>query len=88
MVNRTEILKFLNSNPACHLATAEGAQPRVRGVLIYRADQSGILFQTASSKDLYKQLRQNPDVELCFNNTDNSKQIRVRGKAELIEDQN
>jgi len=86
-MNKAQILEFLNSNPECHLATVEGARPRVRGVFIYRADQNGILFQTASFKDLYKQLQQNSNVELCFNSTDNSKQIRVSGKAALIEDQ-
>ena len=83
MMNKTEILDFLNSNPACHLATIDGDGPRVRGMLMYRADENGILFHTGNFKDLCKQLQQNPNVELCFNSS--SKQIRVSGKAEFIE---
>jgi uncharacterized pyridoxamine 5'-phosphate oxidase family protein len=32
-MNREEILQFISTNPACHLATMEGNQPRVRGSL-------------------------------------------------------
>lgn len=86
MMNKAEILDFLNSNPVCHLATIDGDQPRVRGMLMYRADENGILFHTGSFKDLYKQMQQNPNVELCFSSADSSKQVRVSGKAEFIED--
>jgi uncharacterized pyridoxamine 5'-phosphate oxidase family protein len=86
-MTKTEIIQFLNSNPACHLATADGNQPRVRGMLIYRADEQGILLHTGTPKDLYKQLMANPRVELCFNNFKDNVQVRVSGKAELVEDQ-
>jgi uncharacterized pyridoxamine 5'-phosphate oxidase family protein len=33
-------------------------------------------------------MQQNPNVELCFSSADSSKQVRVSGKAEFIEDQN
>ncbi|GLI53541.1 pyridoxamine 5'-phosphate oxidase family protein [Thermodesulfovibrio yellowstonii] len=86
-MNKTEILKFINSNPVCHLATLDGDQPRVRAMLIYRADENGILLQTWSFKNVFKQLQQNPNVELCFNSSDGSIQIRVSGKAKLVENQ-
>lgn len=66
-MNKEEILDFIKSNPACHLATVDGDQPRVRGMLMYRADENGILFHTGNFKDLYKNLQNNPNVELCFN---------------------
>ena len=81
MMNKVEILDFLNSNPVCHLATIDGDQPRVRGMLMYRADENGILFHTGSFKDLYKQMQQNPNVELCFSSADSSKQVRVSGEV-------
>jgi pyridoxamine 5'-phosphate oxidase len=77
----------MNANPACHLATADGNQPRVRGMMIYRADEQGILLHTGTPKDLYKQMMANPLVELCFNNLKDNVQVRVSGNAELVEDQ-
>ncbi|HAK87998.1 MAG TPA: pyridoxamine 5'-phosphate oxidase [Nitrospiraceae bacterium] len=87
-MNKTEILEFLNANPVFHMATIEGDKPRVRGMLMYRADENGILFHTGKVKDLHKQLTENPLVELSFNNGsfENLIQIRVSGVVELTED--
>lgn len=85
-MDKQEIVKFLNSNPVCRLATLEGDQPRVRGMMMYRVDDAGILFHTGP-KDLLRQLILNPKVEICFNNADSSRQVRVTGIAELVEDE-
>ncbi len=87
-MNKAEILTFLNANPVFHLATLDGDKPRVRGMLLYRADEKGIFFHTGKMRDLYKQLTANPHVELSFNNgsTENLIQVRISGIVELIED--
>jgi len=85
-MNKAEILAFLNANPDCHLATVEGNKPHVRGMGIYRADENGIIFQTENIKDLYKQLSENPNVELCFNNYKDGIQVRVSGTVEPVGD--
>jgi uncharacterized pyridoxamine 5'-phosphate oxidase family protein len=85
-MTKEEIIVFMNANPACHIATVENDQPRVRGVLLFKADEKGIIFHTAKFKDLHKQLIKNPDVEMCFNNFISNTQVRVRGKARLIDD--
>ena len=87
-MNKAEILVFLNANPVFHLATLDGDKPRVRGMLLYRADEKGILFHTGKMRDLYKQLTANPHVELSFNNgsDENLIQIRISGTVELVED--
>ena len=87
-MNKNEILSFLNANPVFHLATAEGNKPHVRGLLLYRADEKGIVFHTGKMKDLHKQLTANPNVEMSFNNGkfDDLIQIRVSGAVELVED--
>lgn len=41
-MNEKEMYALMNSNPAFHLATVEGDQPRVRGMLLFRADENGI----------------------------------------------
>lgn len=86
-MNKKEILDFLNTNPIFHLATVEGNKPRVRGMMMYRADENGIIFHTGKMKDLHKQLTANPNVEMCFsnNNFENLIQIRVSGTVELVE---
>jgi pyridoxamine 5'-phosphate oxidase len=87
-MNKSEILQFLNTNPVFHMATAEGNTPHVRGLLLYKADDNGIMFHTGKMKDLHKQLTANPNVEMCFNNGnfENLVQIRVSGSVELVED--
>ena len=85
-MTKTEILEFINANPTCYLATSENNKPRVRGMRMYRADGKGIIFQTSNVKDLYKQLKENPQVELCFFNNEKNIQIRVSGKATFVDD--
>ena len=85
-MNRNEMLQFMNANPVCCLATVENGQPRVRGMLMYRADEQGILFHTASFKDLYRQVQENPLVEVCFISPDGSVQVRVSGRIESGDD--
>lgn len=80
-----EMLKLINENPVFHLATADGDQPRVRGMLLYRADENGIIFHTASTKDVFAQLKQNPKAEMCF--SCNGVQIRVTGVIEQVFDE-
>ena len=53
----------------------EGKQPRVRGMMMYRADASGLIFHTGNYKALAQQLAANQQVEVCFNSQDT--QVRV-----------
>ena len=85
-MTKAEIFTFLNKNLACHLATSEGNKPHVRGIRIYQASEDGIILQTTKIKDLHKQLSENPEVELCFNNYADNVQVRVSGRLERIED--
>lgn len=84
MKTKTEILEFLQSNPVFSLATVENGKPRVRMILLFRADERGIIFHTGKLKDLYKQLQENPEAELCFYSPKTGLQVRVSGT--LIED--
>jgi uncharacterized pyridoxamine 5'-phosphate oxidase family protein len=85
-MNKSEILEFINANPECCLATTQDGVPHVRWILLYRADENGIIFQTGKMKDLYKQLSANPNVEIVFFNKEEFKQVFVNGTVELIED--
>jgi pyridoxamine 5'-phosphate oxidase len=85
-MNKSEILEFLNANPTCYLATVEGKQPRVRAIGMFRADEKGIIIETGTFKDMYKQMAANPNVELCFYNNKAGVQIRVSGAVEPVDD--
>jgi uncharacterized pyridoxamine 5'-phosphate oxidase family protein len=83
-MNKEEMFALMNENPVFHLATMDGDQPRVRGMLLYRADENGIIFHTGAMKDLYSQITANPKVELCF--FSKGVQVRVSGTLEKCED--
>ena len=85
-----ECITFANENPVCYIATTEGDQPRVRGFLMCFADERGFYFATLSPKEVTKQLKANPKVEICFYNNpeqlQDAKQMRVTGEIEWVED--
>ncbi len=83
-MTKQEILQLMNENPVFYLATTDGDQPRVRGMLLFRADENGIIFHTASSKDVAMQIKKNAKAELCFSG--NGRQIRATGVLELVDD--
>jgi pyridoxamine 5'-phosphate oxidase len=86
-MTKDEIIKFMNSHPACHIATAEkDGQPHVRGMLMYRADDQGVLFHTGDFKDLWGQVTNNPKMEICFFDQKTGTQVRVIGTAEPVDD--
>lgn len=85
-MTKNEIFEAINKNPMFFLSTIDGDKPHVRGMLLYKADENGIIFHTGSFKDLYKQILKNPNAELCFNCQ--GTQIRISGKLEIIDDNN
>lgn len=85
-MNTVEIMDFVRANPYCALATIEAGEPRVRMVMILRADEHGILFNTGVTKDLYKQIEANTAVELCFFSPADRLQVRIRGRFSLQRD--
>lgn len=85
-MNNQEIFAFMGKNPGFFLATVEEDLPRVRGMFLYSADESGIVFHTGAFKDVCKQILQNPNVQLCFYSPEDGIQIRVRGTLQSIDD--
>ncbi|MEJ2055769.1 MAG: pyridoxamine 5'-phosphate oxidase family protein [Calditrichaceae bacterium] len=80
-------MKFVSDNPVFALATSFHNQPFVRMIMLYDASQeNGILFSTWQQKDLYEQLKFNPRVELCFYSHTQGKQVRIKGRIEILED--
>jgi len=89
-MNFQDCIKFANEGHSCFLATVEGDQPRVRAFGLWFADETGIYFQTETSKAVYQQLKHNNKVEACFYAPDPGsgvgKQMRIKGEIEFIDD--
>jgi uncharacterized pyridoxamine 5'-phosphate oxidase family protein len=87
-MNVDDCIKFANQNPISYIATQDGDQPRVRGMLIWYADKTGIYYSTSATKDLYRQMKANQKVEVCFFDTKakGMDQMRVTGQIEFLDD--
>lgn len=85
-MTKEEILEFATKNPVFSLATIDGNQPRVRSMMLYKADENGIIFCTGRDKDVNKQLSANPAVEFCFYSAEQGRQVRIEGTVEMLDD--
>jgi uncharacterized pyridoxamine 5'-phosphate oxidase family protein len=85
-MTKAEIFEFIRNSPVFALATAQENKPHVRMMMLYRADDNGIIFNTGENKDVHRQLSSNENVEMCFYNAEQGKQVRVFGSVEEIED--
>jgi uncharacterized pyridoxamine 5'-phosphate oxidase family protein len=77
-----EVLKFLTESKVFFLATAEGGQPRVRPLGFFMEYENKLCFCTSNQKDMFKQMKANPQVEICACVGRNV--LRVAGKAGFI----
>lgn len=77
-----EACEFLKNSGVYYLATVENNTPRVRPFGTAEIFEDKLYIQTGKKKDVYKQIINNPIVEIsAFNN---GKWIRINGK--LVED--
>jgi uncharacterized pyridoxamine 5'-phosphate oxidase family protein len=60
-----EIIKFLTENPVFFLATADGNQPRLRPMGFVMNYEGKLSFCTNNKKDMYKQMKENPRIEIA-----------------------
>ena len=74
-----EIYEFLKECGTYFLATCEGDQPRVRAFGTINIFEDKLYIQTGKSKNVSKQIENNPKVEICGLLKDESKWIRVTG---------
>lgn len=59
-MTKEEIFEFVTKNPVFSLATIDGGRPRVRMMMLYKADADGIIFCTGRDKAVCRQLQSNP----------------------------
>jgi len=70
---------YLKANPVFHIATVDGNKARVRPFGFVMKRNGKLYFCTNKTKDVYKQLSQNPDIEISDMGND-STWLRIRGR--------
>lgn len=76
------VVKFLNENPNGFLATVEDGRARVRPFQYMLEHDGAIYFCTANTKEVYKQLRKNSEIEYS-SMSPQFQWIRISGIAEF-----
>lgn len=74
-----KVYDFLKKCNIYYLATTEGDQPRVRPFGTVDLFEDKIYIQTGKSKDVSKQIAENPKVEICAFN--GKKWLRIAAEA-------
>ncbi|MDR0322279.1 MAG: pyridoxamine 5'-phosphate oxidase family protein [Treponema sp.] len=74
-----EILKFLQDSEVFYLATVESDQPRVRPMGFVMVYDGKLCFCTSNKKDMFRQMKNNPKVEVCASK--DGKWLRISGKV-------
>lgn len=72
-----EVYEFLKNCGTYYLATVDGDQPRVRPFGTVDIFEGRLYIQTGKSKEVSRQIQQNPRVEICA--FDGGRWLRVAG---------
>ena len=83
-----EIYNFLkNGKGDCYyLATMDGKQPRVRPFMSIKIVNGKLYILTTKDKNVFKQMKKNPKVELCSYNGDEWIRVTAEAKEENSKD--
>jgi uncharacterized pyridoxamine 5'-phosphate oxidase family protein len=74
-------LEFLRRNYEVAFATCEGGKPHIRIFQVMKMEGTTLYFATSPEKEIYRQLCQNPAVELMA--TTNQEFVKCSGKADF-----
>ena len=74
-------LDFLKNHVEIAFATCDGNRPRIRIFQIMKMEDSTLFFATSPEKEVYRQLLENPFVEMMAN--EDKEFVKVNGKADF-----
>ena len=74
-------LDFLKNHVEIAFATSEGNRPHIRIFQIMKMEDATLFFATSPEKEVYRQLLENPFVEMMAN--EGKEFIKVNGKADF-----
>jgi len=80
----TTAFEYLKVNPVFHIATIDGTKARVRPFGFSMKRNGKLYFCTNKTKDVYRQLSQNPEIEISVMGKDNT-WMRIRGRIAFDE---
>ena len=80
----TTALEYLKANPVFHIATIDGTKARVRPFGFSMKRNGALYFCTNKTKDVYRQLSQNPEIEISDMGHDTT-WLRIRGRIAFDE---
>lgn len=73
--------EFLKTNKDVAFATVEGCKPKIRVFQIMKQQGHTLYFATSPRKEVYRQLQQNPNIELLAMRGNVS--VRITGQAQF-----
>ena len=79
------VYDFIKANPVFHIATVDGDKARVRPFGFMMKRNNTLISAPIKLKRWYKQLKQNPDIEISVMGSDGSTWLRVRGRITFDE---
>jgi general stress protein 26 len=87
-MTKDELIQFIKTTNIGFLATvaADGA-PRVRPVGIHTVYGDDLFFFTFANTRKVEELKANPEVEVVWARNDTLSQVRIKGKASIVDDQ-
>ena len=81
-----EVVKFLEANPVQYLATVgRDGKAKCRPFMFSFEKEGKLWFNTGNQKDVYKDMQDNPNIEICVSSPDFA-WLRVSGKAVFVND--
>ena len=81
-----EVVKFLTENRSGFMSSVDNGKPRVRPFGFMFEEKGKFYFCTATTKDVYKQLKAVPFVEFCCANKELNVWLRLTGSITFTND--
>lgn len=82
----SEVVKFLEENPVQYFATVgRDGKAKCRPFMFCFEKKGKLWFCTSNQKDVYKDMQENPNVEVCVSSP-SYEWIRIHGKAVFVND--
>ena len=81
-----KVVEFLSANPVQYLATVgRDGKAKCRPFMFSFEKDGKLWFNTGNQKDVYKDMQDNPNIEICVSSPDFA-WLRVSGKAVFVND--
>ena len=84
MTNIEKVMKYLDNAKIFYVATVNGNKPKCRPFSFKIAYKNKIYFGEGTFKNVYHQMQENPNVEICA--SDGKGFLRYYGKAAFVDD--